>query len=58
MTKQEILKELAENGLMNKYDQSSTWKKAFDLYNNHHSEKLHPGGCSMCYRTVLKWLQG
>lgn len=56
MDKATILAELKANGNIAKNTRTSTWEKAFDLYNKSVNDNLRPS-CGSCFRKVLKWLQ-
>jgi hypothetical protein len=58
MTKEEVLQALRSSREVSVMDDTSNWKKAFELYNVAKGTKMKAGDrCSKCYQKVLDWLQ-
>lgn len=56
MDKASTLQELIANGQITVFRRSTSWEKAFDLYNKEHKTSLRPS-CGSCFRMVSDWLK-
>lgn len=56
MDKASILSELTKSGEISVFRRSTTWEKAFKLYNDTNKSSKSPS-CGSCFRDVLAWLR-
>lgn len=57
MTKSEALQAVTAEGSIGKFSRTPAWEKAFNAYNAANGKSLRPS-CGICFREVLRWMNG